>query len=423
MLLFSQKIIENIAILFFATLIYSYIIRYISHKFPVLQKILLGFVFGFTAVYGMLDPYVYSPGVFFNAGSIVICAAGIFSGFLGALIAASISILYHICIGGIGENMGIAIIIYSAVFGYCWGILRDKNRIFKKYFFTFLFSVLLQIGMCFSLLFLPVKERADVFCNILFPMILLLPLALLFLIVIINNQKRVFNQEIKLLKAQAELKFNLLQTLTVISKALEFKDEYTKNHQLKVANLSVRIALQLNWDKNKLIGLYIASLLHDIGKISIPVNILNKKKKLTDSEFEVIKTHPVVGHKLLSEIEFPWPIDKIILQHHERIDGSGYPNHLSGNEILEEAKIIAVSDTVEAIINKRPYRKALGLDYALKTIEIEKGKTLDHKISTICLDLLSKYKSEIFELPKGFNKIFYKYYNGTDKSNLDKLFL
>ncbi len=186
--------------------------------------------------------------------------------------------------------------------------------------------------------------------------------------------------------------FSRLQTLmeeTVngLVLAVEKRDPYTAGHQRRVSLLSNAIAEKLGLEKSKADGLRIASIVHDIGKINVPSEILSKPGILTNAEFALIKTHPQAGFEILSIINFPWPVAEIVLQHQERIDGSGYPNGLKGNEILIEARIISVADVVEAIASHRPYRPSLGLASALNEIESKKGILYDKNVVDACLEL------------------------------------
>ena len=147
---------------------------------------------------------------------------------------------------------------------------------------------------------------------------------------------------------------------------METKDPYTSGHQKRVSRLSIAIARQLGITVEKIDAISIASLIHDIGKIVVPESILSKPGPLSATEFSLIKSHPQTGHDFLKEIDFDYPIADIILQHHERNNGSGYPNGLKSNEIMLEAKIIAVSDVIEAMSSHRPYRPAIGIDKALE---------------------------------------------------------
>jgi putative nucleotidyltransferase with HDIG domain len=146
----------------------------------------------------------------------------------------------------------------------------------------------------------------------------------------------------------------------------------------------------MGYSKERINGLRIAALLHDIGKIYLPQEILWKPHELTDIEFNMIKNHPEVGYQILNNIHFPWPVSKIILQHHEKIDGSGYPKGLTGKDILPEARILAVADTIEAMISNRPYREPFHLEEALREIQLHKNIYYDSEIVDICLFLFTK---------------------------------
>jgi len=146
----------------------------------------------------------------------------------------------------------------------------------------------------------------------------------------------------------------------------------------------------LNLTEEKLTSVRLAAAVHDIGKIYVPAEILSKPKKLTEIEFGLIKAHPEVGHDILKKIDLPWPVAKIVLQHHERLNGSGYPAGLTGNKIFIEAKIIAVADVVEAMASHRPYRPMLGIDKALEEISRNKGVLYDPKVVEVCLLLFKR---------------------------------
>ena len=155
--------------------------------------------------------------------------------------------------------------------------------------------------------------------------------------------------------------------------AVEMRDPYTAGHQLRVSNLACAIANEMGLSHDKIEGLRMAGFIHDIGKLSIPAEILSKPTKLTDFEFSLIKEHPRSGYEMLKDVESPWPLAQIVYQHHERINGSGYPRKLKGDEILIDARIMAVADVVEAMASHRPYRPALGIEAALEEIEKNKG--------------------------------------------------
>ena len=182
----------------------------------------------------------------------------------------------------------------------------------------------------------------------------------------------------------------LEDTIDALGFALQTKDPFTAGHQRRVAELSSRIAEEMNYDKDGIRGIRLAALVHDIGKIHVPTEILSKPGQLTNVEFDIIKTHSQAGYDIMKSIEFPWPIATIVLQHHERLDGSGYPLSLKENEILREAKIMAVADVVESISSHRPYRPALGIDVALDEISSKQGILYDPEAAEACIKLFEE---------------------------------
>ncbi|MEW6332250.1 MAG: PAS domain S-box protein [Pseudomonadota bacterium] len=185
----------------------------------------------------------------------------------------------------------------------------------------------------------------------------------------------------------ARIQKALLETVEAIGSALEKRDPYTAGHQRQVAKLAHAIAQEMHLPQEAVEGIYMGSLIHDVGKISVPAEILSRPGKLSDAEFNLIKAHPQVGYDIIKGIEFPWHVARMILQHHERLDGSGYPQGLKGEEISLEARILAVADVVEAMASHRPYRPGLGLDKALEEISQNRGVLYDPQAVDVCLRL------------------------------------
>ncbi|HUN56124.1 MAG TPA: PAS domain S-box protein [Smithella sp.] len=179
-------------------------------------------------------------------------------------------------------------------------------------------------------------------------------------------------------------------TIQVLVSAVESRDAYTSGHQAKSADMACAIAAEMGLSEDKIEGLRMAGLIHDIGKLSIPAEILSKPTKLTEIEFSLIKEHSRSGYEMLKDVESPWPLAEIVYQHHERMDGSGYPRKLKGDEILMEARILAVADVVEAIASHRPYRAAMGIEAALEEIEKYKGVLYDNAVVDACLKLFKE---------------------------------
>lgn len=196
------------------------------------------------------------------------------------------------------------------------------------------------------------------------------------------------------LKAQAEQAQEqekaLSDALVALGAVLEQRDPYTAGHQLHVADLAQRIGLELQLPADRLRGLYLSAIVHDLGKIQVPVEILTKPGRLTALEFSLVKQHPEVGYEILKGIAFPWPIAEIIRQHHEYLDGSGYPRGLKGDEILLEARILTVADIVESMSSDRPYRAALGIPEARAEILRMRGTRLDPEVVDACIRVLAR---------------------------------
>lgn len=188
----------------------------------------------------------------------------------------------------------------------------------------------------------------------------------------------------------ARLKRNMDETVAVLAATTESRDPYTAGHQHNVARLACAIAREMGLSPDQIEGIRVIGLLHDVGKVAVPAEILSKPGKISEFEFGIIKSHSLMGYEILQRIEFPWPVAQAILQHHERLDGSGYPGKLPGTEICLEAKIIAVADVVEAMSSHRPYRSSLGIDQALEEIFQGRGVRYDPEIVDTCISLFTE---------------------------------
>jgi PAS domain S-box-containing protein/putative nucleotidyltransferase with HDIG domain len=203
----------------------------------------------------------------------------------------------------------------------------------------------------------------------------------------ISRQKKA---EEELIQSYDRLKQAMDGTVQAMAFTIETRDPYTAGHQRRVTQLACALAEKMVLSKDVVEGVRMAGDLHDIGKIYVPAEILSKPGKLSEAEYNIIKTHSQVGYDILKTIEFPWPIANIVLQHHERINGSGYPAGLHGKDILLEAKILAVADVIEAMATHRPYRPALSIEDALEEISENKGKLYDPKVVEACLKIFEE---------------------------------
>lgn len=192
------------------------------------------------------------------------------------------------------------------------------------------------------------------------------------------------------LQAEAKLRESLERTIEAIAATVEARDPYTAGHQRRVAKLAAAIASEMGLPPAQVEGIHFGALIHDLGKIQVPAEILAKPTHLSRIEFELIKQHPQAGYDILKAIDFPWPVGQMVLQHHERLDGSGYPQGLKGDEIALESRILAVADVVEAVATHRPYRPSMGIDAALREISARRGLWFDEAAVDACLRLFKE---------------------------------
>ena len=193
----------------------------------------------------------------------------------------------------------------------------------------------------------------------------------------------------ELKKSSDRIKTNTEDTIHAMAMTVEMRDPYTAGHQRQVANIARAIAERMGIPKEQIVSIHLAGTIHDIGKMQVPTEILSKCGKLTGLEYDMIKTHSQAGYDILKSIEFQWPIAEFVLQHQERKDGSGYPSGLSGENIFIEARILSVADVMDAIIQHRPYRAALGIEKAREEISKNRGILYDSNVVDACLSIIS----------------------------------
>jgi len=197
------------------------------------------------------------------------------------------------------------------------------------------------------------------------------------------------------LRLVEQVEHSLNNTIIAIASMVEQRDPYTAGHQRRVADLAVAIATDMGLSPDRITGIRMAAVVHDIGKIHVPAEILAKPTALSAAEYEIIKTHSKVGWEVLKNIDFPWPVAEIVYQHHGRLDGSGYPRGLKGDKILLDTRIVMVADVVDAMSEFRPYRPAQGILQALQEIMKQKGKLYDEQVVNTCLNLFLEKQYEI----------------------------
>ena len=204
----------------------------------------------------------------------------------------------------------------------------------------------------------------------------------------IERQHKLDDQIHEKEQTQERLADALRSTIEAMSKTMEWRDPYTAGHQKRVAFISTAIARKLGWSEEDVQALYMAAMVHDIGKVAVPSEILTKPTHLTGLEMQMVQGHVEAGYQILKDIPFPWPIAEWVHQHHERLDGSGYPNSLKGDQICKQARVLAVADTIEAMATHRPYRSARGLPAAMEEIRAEAGSKLDAEVVNAAFDLM-----------------------------------
>jgi putative two-component system response regulator len=225
---------------------------------------------------------------------------------------------------------------------------------------------------------------------------------------ILEKENEKYREELErlVIKRTQALEGALKSTIETIASVMELRDPYTAGHERKVGNLAVAIAIKMNLSSEITDCLYVAGYLHDIGKMAVPAEILSKPSALTDTEFEMIKSHVAHGDDILRKVKMPWPVAEVAYQHHERLDGSGYPNGLKADSIRIESKIMAIADVIEAMTSHRPYRAGLGLDVALGEIKENAGTLYDEKVVKATVALFREDNYEFSEEMKEISFVF-----------------
>jgi len=360
---------------------------------------LMGIAFGAITVIGMRFSVEYSSGLIYDGRTVILSMAGLFGGWLPGVTAATLATLYRLYLGGIGTYAGVASIFSAVLLGMLYHnyLKGNTSRLKPHELLAFGFVVHMIVLLC-QVFFLPWPLGLKVVRDIGLPYMIILPLATMITGLLLSKAELRRKLEAERDQTVRKLRDAMTPMVKVLVKVVESKDSYTANHQSRVAELASAIAEEMGLPMDRIEGLRLASMVHDIGKIQIPSEILNKPGKLSDIEFELIKTHVTAGYDILKNVDFPWPIARIVLEHHERIDGSGYPNGLTGDKLLVESKILAVADVVEAMSNHRPYRPAMGIDAALAEIEKNKGVLYDPEVVDACLRLFREKGYQILDL-------------------------
>ncbi|HQO39203.1 MAG TPA: HD-GYP domain-containing protein, partial [Spirochaetota bacterium] len=216
-------------------------------------------------------------------------------------------------------------------------------------------------------------------------------------VIVVRDITQQVEYDRKIQESMDKLRRVLYGIVEAISKTVETRDPYTAGHQKRVADIAKEIAREMNLGRDIIESVDIAGQIHDLGKIAIPAEILNKPGRINHIEFELIKMHSQMGSDILKNIDFPWPISEIVLQHHEKFDGTGYPNGIKGGDILIQARILTVADVLEAMASHRPYRAALGIEAAFTELRKNRGSHFDPDVVDSCMRVF---------IEKGFSMTF-----------------
>lgn len=376
----------------------SYLVSWIYHGFKInhlYRDVLVGGVIGLAALIGMMFPFQFSEGLFFDARTVVLGVGSAIGGPVVAGVSFVMAVTYRAWLGGVGALVGVSTISFAVLCGLASWYLVNKKHYKVTLLRTLALGYIIHIFSVLLFLTLPVPT-VSFLTQISIPMLVVLPLATAVLYRMLYadimwresaaSVVKVMSERDRALLQQSDA---LVQVIQAISLTIEKRDPYTAGHQQNVARLAELIARQLGWDEGRIKGLFLGASIHDLGKIYVPAEILNRPGKLTYHEFGIIQSHCEVGYDILKDISFPWPVAEMVLQHHERMDGSGYPKGLKGEQIIKEARIIAVADVVEAITSHRPYRPARGLKEGLKELKAGRGYRYDPEVVDACLEIIN----------------------------------
>lgn len=389
------ELIKSASLMLSLALLYGFIVRKWPKDTP-LSTVITGCLFGFICIFGMTFPVEILPGVIFDSRSVILTLASVFGGTLVGLISGLFSAFYRLWLGGDGAAVGVTIIILSVGIGLIYRELHKRKKFNIDAVSLLTLGAIVNFLYISLLLFLPSDIGPSVLRSITIPLILTLVPATPFVGLIFKAIDDDYKNREEIKKLTKDKAAALEKVIHVLSAALETRDLYTAGHEQNVAKIAVEIGKKLGYGESQLEGLELAGTIHDVGKIQIPTEILAKPAKLRPQEFELVKLHPDVGADLLLGIEFDWPIAEIIRQHHERLDGTGYPKGLRGDQIMDEAKVIAVADTLDAVASHRPYRAALGIDAACEVLKEGRGTHFDPKVVDACLELI---KTNVISFP------------------------
>lgn len=328
-----------------------------------------------------------------------LAVAAVFGGIPTALMTGAAMLAYRAYIGGAAMVAGLCVIV-AALVACCllvlWWQRRNPARVPGA---GLIVSAGVTAGLvsAFTLLLVPPLESAGhLFRQQAVVMFLVQVVSTCLFGFLLKLQADRLQGIDALEQSNRELHDALLQAIGALSTVMSHRDPGVAGHEMRVAELAHAIGAELGLGADRLEGVRLAALVHDIGKIQVPAEILMRPRKLTKPEFDLVKLHVEAGYRILKDIRFPWPLADIVMQHHENFDGGGYPQGLSGMQILLEARILRVADSLEAMLSHRPFRRAYDFDYAIASLEADKGKCFDPQVVDACTRV---FRDRHFELP------------------------
>lgn len=345
------------------------------------------------AALGIMTFPVYVDGdILLDQRTAILAVATMFGGIVTAVLTAGAMLAYRAYFGGsamLAGMAGIVLTLVACVLLVKWWRLRHALHA-QAYDGRLILACGFTAGVCAAstLLLVPPEEVGwTLFQNEGLSMFLVQIVSTsLFGFVLRPHIERQRNLD-ELERKNASLRDAIVQTISALSTAMMHRDPGVASHEKRMTELAVAIGTELKFDSDRLQGLKLAAMVHDIGMMQLPAEILMRPRKLTEQEFALVKLHAQNGYEILRTVHFPWPLADIVSQHHENFDGSGYPQGLTGQQILLEARILRVADSMEAMLSHRPFRRAYDLDHALASLEKAKGKAYDPQVADACVRL------------------------------------
>lgn len=382
----ALELINNVALVFLVVAVQHTVPKRWNPKGPA-TVVFSGLLYGAIGVISMMDALVVRPGYVIDGRSVILTIAGLFGGPWVAAIAAAICSAYRIWLGGIGVAAGLFTIVTSAALGVLFYCLRRRGFDVIRPLPLLVLGTLVHVLMLWAQAFWLGDAGLEVVRTLGLPIMVLYPVGVLLAAQMLFDHEEHLAMRDSLQEQTERLGAALDSVIQVVDNVVELRDPYTAGHQRRTARLAAAIAKSLGLPEAQVHDIEVAALLHDVGKIAVPAEVLARPGELSETERRLVEEHAEAGYRLLQSARMEDVIVDMIRQHHERCDGSGYPNGLTCDELLYGAKILMVADVVEAMSSHRPYRAAFGVDVALEEVRRGAGSLYDQGVVEACLDV------------------------------------